>query len=132
VGLPGEGAQQFDELVDFVRRIRFERLGVFMYSREEGTPAYSYQEQVHHQTKKKRFNTIMKLQRDISSELNRHYVGKQLTVLIDEQGKGTSQGRSKIHAYEIDGLVYIKKSLTPGTFYQAEITDTYEYDLVGQ
>jgi ribosomal protein S12 methylthiotransferase len=132
VGLPTEGAREFNELVGFVRHTQFERLGVFMYSREEGTPAYRYPQQVHHQTKKKRFNTLMQVQRDISGELNRRYLGRTLTVLIDEAQRGSSIARSQHSAYEIDGIVYVRDNLKPGTFYQAKITDAYEYDLVAQ
>lgn len=132
VGFPSESKEEFSELIDFIREIKFERLGAFIYSREEDTAAYSLSGQVHPSTKKKRLNEIMSLQREISSETNQGLVGKDIEVLVDEKKDGIFIARSQYDAYEVDGAVYLKKEgLKIGDFYKAKIVDSYEYDLVG-
>jgi ribosomal protein S12 methylthiotransferase len=132
VGFPGETEKEFKELVSFVKEMRFERLGVFKYSREEGTPAYSYKGQISEKEKEKRFKSIMLEQQAISRKLNERFKGRTLKVLVEEKDKDSYSGRTEYDAPEIDGAVHIKgKNLKIGSFYNIRITDAYEYDLVG-
>lgn len=135
VGFPGETDKDFKELLGFVRDTRFERLGVFIYSKEEDTPAYSFAEQLSEDDKHKRFDTLMALQQKISVAHNRYYLGKTIEVLIDEklEKQGNYIGRTEYDAPEVDGQVYVhsENELKPGDFVNIEITDTLEYDLVG-
>jgi ribosomal protein S12 methylthiotransferase len=136
VGMPGETEEDFDELVRFVEESKFERMGVFVYSREEGTAAYSMPGQVPEAVKKKRLNTLMALQQDISKSVQEQFIGKTLKVLIDEGQREEANvylGRSEYDAPEVDGLVYARSQrvLSPGDFVEVKITDAYEYDLVG-
>lgn len=133
-GFPSETDKEFKELLEFVKDIRFERLGVFIYSREEDTPAYSFKGQVPKKIKIERFNAIMLQQQRISREINEKFLGKTLDVLIDEKENGVYIGRSQYDAPEVDGLVYInsKKELKPGDFVRVKITDTLEYDLTAE
>lgn len=134
VGFPGETEREFKELVDFVKEQRFERLGVFKYSREEGTPAFNYPGQIPQKIKEERYDILMRTQAKISEQLNNGFLGKELEVLIDEQDSGgTYLGRLSIDAPEIDGSVYVKakRPIKPGEFVKVKITDAYEYDLAG-
>jgi len=137
VGMPGETDRNFQELIEFIKASKFERVGVFVYSKEEGTPAYAMPDQVSESVKKKRLNALMAIQQDISMEVHAQLVGQTLMVLIDEQQKGEDNvylGRSEYDAPEVDGVVYVhsKKKLIPGVFVMVKITDAYEYDLVGE
>jgi len=132
VGFPGEGREEFQELMDFLEAVQFERLGVFCYSREEGTTAYNFSPQVHHVTKKSRKRAVMLLQKNIAEEHNRRRIGTNLEVLIEEEQAGGFVGRSQFDAPDVDGVVFIKKKgLMPGQFYTAKIIDALEYDLIG-
>lgn len=134
VGFPGETDNEFTELLSFVREQQFERLGVFKYSREEGTAAFDYSNPVPDKIKEERFNIIMQEQQEISRRLNQKFLGRECEVLIDERSAdGTYLGRLSIDAPEVDGLVYVKtaRHLEPGAFVRLKITDTCEYDLVG-
>jgi ribosomal protein S12 methylthiotransferase len=134
VGFPSETDEEFRQLLDFIKEIRFERLGAFIYSREEGTPAYSLKGQIPHKIKTERFNTLMLEQQKISCEVNKKFLGKVMDVLIDEEEKDYYLGRSQFDAPSVDGLVYVysKKTLKAGDFVKVEVRDTLEYDLVGQ
>ncbi|NQT76055.1 MAG: 30S ribosomal protein S12 methylthiotransferase RimO [Candidatus Omnitrophica bacterium] len=133
VGFPGETEKDFQELVSFIKKTRFERLGLFMYSREEGTPAYKLKAQVSEREKQRRFNEIMTLQQSISSRINERFKGRRLKVLVDEAQEGDYIARTEYDAPEVDGTVHVKgRALEPGNFYNVRITDTYEYDLVGE
>ncbi len=136
VGFPGERDETFQELAGFIKDIRFERLGVFTYSREEGTPAYDYKNQVDEKVKLERFNVLMSVQKEIACSINESYRGKMLDVLIDEKdenSKDTYIGRTEGDAPEVDGEVFVKaKDIKPGDFVKVRITDTLEYDLVGE
>jgi ribosomal protein S12 methylthiotransferase len=135
VGFPGESNEDFQELVEFVKEVKFERLGVFTYSREEETPAYNYRNQIDEETKLERFNTLMSVQRDVAGEINKSYIGKTIEALIDEKDENSKDvyiGRAQGDAPEVDGEVFVKaKDLKPGDFAKVKITDTLEYDLVG-
>jgi len=133
VGFPGESDKEFKELMSFIKEIKFERLGVFKYSREEGTPAYRYKNQIPEKEKERRFNIIMSAQQDVSRRIGERLKGRTLKVLIEEKGKDYYAGRTEYDSPDIDGMVYIKgKNLRIGDFYDVRITDTYEYDLRGE
>jgi ribosomal protein S12 methylthiotransferase len=133
-GFPGETDKEFLELLEFIKEAKFERLGAFKYSREEGTKAYDFKGQIPEAVKSDRFSQIMSLQQEISTGINSKFIGKTLKVLVDECKNGDYVGRSEFDAPEVDGLVYIKskRRLKPGDFVNLKITDTLEYDLVGE
>lgn len=114
--------------------MRFERLGAFMYSREEGTPAYSLPHQVPAAVKAARLNELMSVQQEVARTVNERFLGMTLTVLIEEEADGTYIGRSEFDAPEVDGCVYVtsEKKLTKGDMVRVTIQDTLEYDLVGK
>ncbi|MFC1658255.1 MiaB/RimO family radical SAM methylthiotransferase [Candidatus Omnitrophota bacterium] len=135
VGFPSETEKEFRQLLDFVKTARFERLGLFIYSREEGTRAYGLRGQVPQRIKQERYNIIMSAQQEIARKINAGFLHKSIQVLIEEkQEEGLYIGRSQYDAPEVDGLVYVKskKELTIGDFVDVEITDTLEYDLLGE
>ncbi len=134
VGFPSETDKDFKELMDFIRDVKFERLGAFIYSREEGTQAYKFKNQIPDAIKRERFNTLMMQQQKISQDVNKKLLGKVIDVLIDEKDEDFYLGRSQYDAPEVDGMVYVdsKKALNAGDFVKVEITDTLEYDLVGK
>jgi ribosomal protein S12 methylthiotransferase len=133
-GFPTETEKEFRELFDFIKEVKFERLGAFVYSREEGTKAYRMKGQLPGKVKQERFNEIMQLQQGISREANRKFLGKKLEVLIDSKEGSSYLGRTQYDAPDVDGQVYISsnKALKTGDFVKAVITDTLEYDLVGE
>ena len=137
VGFPGEGDKEFRELVNFIKEIKFDRLGVFIYSREEGTKAFHFPHQVPEGEKEKRLKEIMEMQKTISEENNKKYMGKTLKVLIDSESPGAANqylGRTQYDAPEVDGTVYVRaqKPLRLGDFVDVKINDTLEYDLAGE
>ena len=135
VGFPGEDDTDFEILKDFVSQGYFTRLGVFTYSREEGTPAYLMPGQVDDEVKEKRQNEIMEIQMEVSQKILEGFVDKELTVLVEEKvDDSTFVGRSYIDAPEIDGCTYITtdKELEIGSFANVKIIDSMEYDLIGE
>jgi len=135
-GLPGETEEDFKQLRSFVNEFRFERVGVFVYSKEEGTLAEKMQGHVPEKTKKTRLDTLMKDQQGISAQIQQSFVGRNLKVLIEEKEKGSTEtyiGRSEYDAPDVDGVVFVRSKavLKPGDFVQVMITDAYEYDLAG-
>lgn len=133
VGFPTESEKEFRELLDFLKEVKFERLGAFTYSREEGTPAYKLAGQVHPSTKKRRLREVMSQQQEIAKEVSSGFIGKKLDILIEDNQEGTFIGRSQYDAPEVDGEVFIKrKGLEIGQFYTAEINDSFGYDLIGR
>ncbi len=136
VGLPGETEADFDDLLRFVEAQRFERLGVFEYSAEEGTPAAEMAGQVAPEVKRQRFERIMELQRDISHEHQQALIGRTLEVLVEGRAEETEHllaGRHAQQAPEIDGLTYVNDGVAyPGELVRVEITDASDYDLVGR
>lgn len=137
VGLPGETDEDFDELCEFVQETRFEKVGTFVYSQEEGTLASEMTNQVDDKVKRKRMNHLMSLQKKISESIQQEYVGQRLRVLIDESQKGQKRifiGRTEYDAPEVDGVVYVHtdQDLKIGEFVDVVITDALEYDLVGE
>lgn len=134
IGFPSEKDSEFKELLDFISEFKFERLGVFLYSQEEKTAAYKFSPQIPKRTKLERFNTIMQRQREISESINRSFLGREIDVLVEEVNRDLYTARSEFDAPEVDGLVFIrtKRKLSCGEFVKVKITDTYEYDLLGE
>jgi len=136
VGFPGETGDQFDKLLDFVSEGHFERVGVFRYSREEGTPAAGLEDQVPERTKKSRYTKLMKAQARVSFRKNRALVGRHEAVLVEGYSEETDlllQGRSARQAPDVDGLVYITAGHADvGEIVRLKITDSSEYDLIGE
>ncbi len=135
-GYPGESEDKYIELRDFIQEMKFERLGVFSYSREEDTPAFDLSEQIPEKIAEKRKEEIMTLQQTISEDFLASLIGKKIKVIIDrigEEGEFSFEGRSYFDAPEIDGIVFIEKGETEiGKIVTVEITDSWEYDLVGR
>ena len=135
VGFPGETEDDYDELVDFVEEEKFARLGVFTYSQEENTVAGEMENQIDEEIKAERQDGIMRRQLDISLESNREKIGQTLEVLIDEIDEdGSYIGRTEYDAPEIDNSVIFtsEKEHKIGEFAMVEITDAFDYDLVGR
>ena len=140
VGFPGETEEQFGELLEFVKKAKFDKLGTFMYSKEEGTPAAKLPEQIHGNTKKARYNKIMKVQKQISLEKQENKIGKTYKVLVEDisfDGK-YFVGRTMQDVPEEDGLVYIKDAQNYkqedilNHFIECQIEEVSEYDLIGK
>ena len=134
-GFPGEGEEDFDELVDFVESQKFERLGVFAYSREEGTVAGDMENQIDEEIKQARADSIMRRQMDISREVNEEKVGRIFEVLVDGQDEeGAYIGRTQYDAPGIDNTVIFQaeQELVPGDLVRVVITDAFDYDIVGR
>lgn len=135
VGFPGESEEDFDELYNFVYHTKFDKLGVFPYSREEDTPAFSLANQIDADIKLKRADKIMELQREISEDIMSNKVGNIHEVLIEEiSGDSHHVGRTYMDSPEIDGVVYIntEEELQIGDFVKVKVTDYLEYDLIGE
>jgi ribosomal protein S12 methylthiotransferase len=132
VGYPGETEREFERLLDFVAETRFDRVGVFVYSPERGTPAAELPSPMPEEIKAERYDRLMALQQTISLEINQSQVGRILDVLVEGQGDGLSIGRSYRDAPEIDGMVLIPGNVPIGTVVQTRITGAMEYDLIGE
>lgn len=135
VGFPGESDDDFNQLVDFIEDIKFDKLGVFEYSKEEGTKAASLDEQIPDSIKEERKNEIMAIQSEISAEILTKKIGKKLEVLIEEEvDEENYVGRTYMDSPEIDGVTYVHsaKNLEIGSFVQVDVVDSLDYDLVGE
>ena len=140
VGFPGETKEDFDELLDFVKNTRFDKLGVFEYSKEDGTPAAKMQDQIHWKTKKTRYNKIMEEQQRISKENLEKKIGKTCTVLVEDISFDNKYyvGRTFGDVPDIDGLVYIQNDNKKqekdvlDNFVKCKITDVNSYDLIAK
>lgn len=133
-GHPGENEAEFQEMMDFVSRMRFERLGVFTYSHEEDTHAHQLEDHVPAEVKQDRANQLMALQEQISFEINQEKIGKTFKVLIDKKESGHFVGRTEFDSVEVDNEVLIdakKFYCRVGDFVQVNITDATEFDLYG-
>ena len=134
VGFPGETKEDFEELYNFLKEAKFDKLGCFAYSKEDGTPAARIKEQIHPMTKKSRYNKIMALQQEISKENLEKQIGKEVEILIE--GKSfdgrTYVGRTYMDVPDIDGIAYLNtnKNLQSGDFVKAKIIDVSNYDLI--
>ncbi len=134
VGFPGETEEDYDELIEFLEEIKFDRLGVFGFSDEENTKAFKMDGHLDDETTEERVNGIMKRQIDISLRHNQSMIGKVYEVIVDERdADGSYLGRTRYDAPEIDNSVIFvsNRELTPGQFVNVEINDAYDYDLVG-
>jgi ribosomal protein S12 methylthiotransferase len=144
VGLPGETEEDFQGLLDFVEEQRFERLGVFEYSREEGTPAAEMEGQVPEALKRERFQAVMEIQREIAAAHQRKLLGRRIEVLVEgasSESEHLLAGRNAQQAPEIDGITYINEiaidgapgaAVYPGEIVTVEVSDAADYDLVGR
>jgi len=132
VGFPGEGEQEFQELGNFMREIRFDRVGFFPYYHEEFTQAYHFKNLVPVDIVEERIEYLASIQQEISLQKNRSFIGKKMDVLIEGSNRGVSVGRSYRDAPEIDGLVIVKDILPVGKIVTFSITDAYTYDLLAK
>ena len=132
VGYPGETEEHFNTLRDFVEEIRFDRLGIFTYSEEDGTLAADLDDSVPRQVKDDRKNQLLEIQHDISLDKNESFIGKTLKVLVDESGEDVSVGRTEYDSPEIDNIVHIKGKTVKGTFIDVMIESANEYELLGK
>jgi ribosomal protein S12 methylthiotransferase len=133
-GFPGETRDDVEELKSFLLKHRFDRVGIFTYSHEEGTGAYSMQDNISPEEKQSRAEEIMEVQQEISYEKNLEKVGKTLQVIIDKKEAGRYLGRTEFDSVEVDNEVVIhsKQTLRAGDFVQVKITKAYDYDLEGE
>ena len=131
VGYPGETEEDFKTLYDFVEDVKFDRLGVFTYSEEEGTGAALLNDDVPEEIKNKRKNDIIELQHDISLNRNESFIGKTIKVLVDESEKKIGVGRTEFDSPEIDNIVNIKGDVSKGSFVNIKIDSVNEYELIG-
>lgn len=134
VGYPNETEKEFEELCNFIRDIKFDRLGVFTYSIEENTPSFILGDPVSQEIKEERKAILMEIQKEISEEKNRSFIGKRMKVLIDSLDNDYYVGRSERDAPEVDGEILVdakSNTLKIGEFYHIEIYDCNEYDLFG-
>jgi len=136
VGFPGETQEDFDALCEYIAEARFDRLGVFAFSPEEGTAAYEMKDQIDEQTKQDRMDRAMDLQYDIHASLNEEKVGRTIRVLCEgfDPVSESFYGRSEADAPEIDGKIYFsaKRRIAEGEFVDVTITETLDYDLIGE
>lgn len=136
VGFPGETEEHFNDLYEFVKKVRFDRMGVFTYSQEEDTAAASFPDQVDEDIKNERLDKLMTLQQGISLELNKAKLGKTLEVIVEgyDEDSFLFYGRSRGDSIDVDGKVYFatEDEVTPGDIIKVKILDADEYDLTGQ
>lgn len=140
VGFPGETAADFEELMDFVGAVEFDRVGVFTYSDEENSPAFEFDQKVPHETAKRREKRLMNLQARISLRKNQQLIGSRVRVLLEGKSRESDlllEGRMESQAPEIDGSVLINDlpagtTVHPGDFVTVEITEAHEYDVIGR
>lgn len=131
VGYPGETEEEFQTLMDFIEDIRFDRVGAFQFSFEQGTASEPLGDPVPEDVKQERWEKLMERQQQISLERNQAYVGKIMDVLIEGQGDGLSLGRSYRDAPEIDGMVIVEGEYPTGAMFPVQITGAMAYDLTG-
>lgn len=135
VGHPGETEQDFEELIRFVKDIRFERMGAFAYSHEEGTYAYQhYKDEIPQEVKQDRLDYLMRVQEGISADVNASKVGQTFRVIVDRKEEDFYVGRTQYDSPEVDPEILISKDtpLSPGSFYQVKVIDAQAFDLYGK
>ena len=132
VGYPGETDKHFESLKNFIQEIKFDRLGIFTYSEEEGTAAAAFEDNVPREVKDERKNSLQDLQQDISLEKNELFVGKELKVMIDKSAEKVSVGRTEFDSPEIDNIVHVKGEAEIGSFTNVKIQEVNEYELIGE
>ena len=131
VGYPGETEDDFNSLKDFISEVKFDRLGIFTYSEEDGTLAANLDDDIPRDVKNKRKHILEEIQLEISQENNEKFIGSNLKVIVDNGGKDVSVGRTEYDSPEIDNIVHIKGSINTGEFVDVNITDVNEYELIG-
>jgi ribosomal protein S12 methylthiotransferase len=133
-GFPGETRDDVEELKDFLREHRFDRVGIFTYSHEEGTSAYDMADDVPADEKQRRAEEVMEVQQEISYEKNQEKVGKVFKTLIDKKEAGRWLGRTAFDSVEVDNevIIHSEETLPIGEFVQVRITKAYDYDLEGE
>ena len=132
VGYPGETEEDFIELFNFVKDIRFDRLGVFTYSEEEGTSAADLDDNIPQEVKNDRKNQIIELQHDISLARNESFIGKNIRVLVDQTENNIGVGRTEYDSPEIDNIVQIEGKVSRGQFVNVNVNGANEYELIGK
>ena len=132
VGYPGETEEDYKELYQFVEEMKFDRLGVFTYSEEEGTTAADLDDNIPVEVKNERKNQIIELQHDISLERNESFIGKTLRVLVDQSENNIGVGRTEYDSPEIDNIVNIEGRVEKGKFVNIQIESANEYELIGK
>ena len=136
VGFPGETEEDFKELYDFIKEAKFDRLGAFSYSKEDGTPAARIKDQIHHMTKKSRYNKIMQAQQEVYKEISKNYIGKELEVLLEARSFDGKYyiARSYMDVPDIDGVIFVNcgEDNLEGEFVKVKITNVQDYDLIGE
>ena len=135
VGHPGETEQDFEELVEFVKKVRFERMGAFAYSHEEGTYSFkNYDDNIDPDVKQDRLDTLMQIQERISADINTAKIGQEFRVILDREEEDFYVGRTQFDSPEVDPevLIYKERELTPGQFYTVKIEDAQAFDLYGR
>jgi len=133
VGFPGETDEQFETLKQFVKDNRFDRMGAFVYSKEENTPSANFSGEISREVANKRRNAIMAIQRTISLKAGRDWIGREIDILIESRTGNDAVGRSVRDAPEIDGAVIVKRcKAEPGSFIKAIVTDSSHYDLIAR
>jgi len=133
-GFPGETQEDVEELKGFLERMRFDRVGIFTYSHEEGTSAHDLVDDVPAEEKERRAQEIMEVQQEISYEKNQEKIGQVFKVLVDKKEAGRYLGRTEFDSVEVDNevVVHSDRKLQPGNFYNVKITKAYDYDLEGE
>jgi ribosomal protein S12 methylthiotransferase len=134
-GFPGETNDDFEILKTYVKETKFDRLGVFTYSDEEDTVAYTMDNKIDNETKEIRFNEIMEIQYHVTQELNKKLIGKTFEVLVDhyDDTKRAYACRSYREAPDdVDGYIYLKENVTIGNYYNVEIINIIDYDLIAK
>lgn len=135
VGFPGETRKDFEELKDFIQKIKFERLGAFTYSDEEDTKGYEMDKKVTQRTKDKRYNELLEIQNQIALDFNQSRVGKIYEVIVEDYDDEVLMFRTRSYAEapdDADGYIYVPGDLKPGTYIKVKIIAPYDYDLIGE
>lgn len=136
VGFPGEEQEDFDELYEFIKEAKFDRLGAFSYSKEDGTPAARIKDQIHPMTKKSRYNKIMAIQQEVYKEISNNYIGKELEVLLEERSFDGKYyiARSYMDVPDIDGVIFVNcdEENLEGNFIKVRVTSVQDYDLIAE
>jgi len=133
-GFPGETEDDVDDLKTFLQLHRFERVGIFTYSHEEGTSAHDMEDNIPQEIKEERARDVMEVQQEISYEKNQEKLGQTFKVLIDKKESGRYLGRTEFDSVEVDNevIVHSARELKPGEFVQVKITKAYDFDLEGE
>ena len=139
VGFPGETEEDFQELVDFVKETKFDAMGAFMFSPQDGTPAAKMDGQIADDVKEARYDLLMATQAAVSEENDQRLIGREMDVLVEElteteDGGRQAIGRTELQAPEVDGVTYVENpgDAQVGDYIRVRITDGYAYDLIAE